>query len=64
LNRYETFVIRVWIGREPRIDHGEIRHLATGQRVRFQQLRDAVTFMEEQIDAGHRADAANPPPAN
>ena len=45
MNRYETFVIRLWIENEHSLDHGEIRHLTSGQSSRFQYVEDAFKFI-------------------
>ncbi len=46
MSRYETFVIRLWIEDEAKLDHGEIRHLKSGTGVRFRRVLEAMNFIE------------------
>lgn len=47
MNRYETFVVRVWIEDDGTdLNHGEIRHVSSGMGVRFRELREVLKFIQ------------------
>lgn len=47
MNRYETFVVRVWIEDDDTdFNHGEIRHVSSGMGMRFRELREVMKFIQ------------------
>jgi hypothetical protein len=45
--RYETFVIRLWVDGEAGFEHGEVQHVASGADFRFRDLKRAMKFIED-----------------
>jgi hypothetical protein len=46
MSRYETFVIRLWVGDGADPGHGELRHLTRGTVFRFRQVQEALRLIE------------------
>ena len=44
-DRYETFVVRLWIEEGWGVRHGEISHLSSGTKSRIHHMRQAIDFM-------------------
>ncbi len=57
MNRYETFVIRLWVEGGAGLDHGEITHVLSGTGLRFRQVQDAARFMEQFVERPAEAEA-------
>ena len=47
MSRYETFIVRLWIGDDGALGHGELRHLPAGSGFRFRRVQQAFQFIEE-----------------
>jgi len=47
MSRYETFLVRLWIGDDDAVSHGEVKHLGSGTGSRFREVRHATSFIEE-----------------
>jgi hypothetical protein len=47
MSRYETFLIRLWIGDDDAMNHGEVKHLGSGTGSRFREVHNATAFIEE-----------------
>ena len=46
MSRYETFVIRLWVGDDADPGHGELRHLTDGTVFRFRRVQEALRLIE------------------
>ncbi len=47
MSRYETFLVRLWIGDDHDVSHGEVKHLGSGTGSRFRKVSNATAFIEE-----------------
>lgn len=49
---YQSFVIRVFVDDAQRLDHGEVLHVSSRSRLRFNEWAEAMTFMTTFSDSG------------
>lgn len=52
---YQSFVIRVFVDDTSRLNHGEVMHVSTRSRLRFNEWAEAMTFMTTFSDGGDGA---------
>ncbi len=55
MNRYETFVVRLWMEDDSAVRHGEVRHVTTGKELRFLQMEQAFDFIESIATRQHQS---------
>jgi hypothetical protein len=57
--RYETFVVRLWVEDEGKVEHGEIRHVGSSASAHFRETARVLAFIRMVIGPNDD-DAVNP----